>query len=42
MEGFVSIFDEDTFDKKNRVLRVSDLVKIKSLLVINLIFISQC
>ena len=34
MEGFVNIFDEDTFEEKNRVLRVSVLIKIKILLVI--------
>lgn len=38
MEGFFSIFDEDTFEEKNRILRVSVLIKIKILLVI--IFIS--
>lgn len=38
MEGFVSIFDEDLFEEKDRVLRISVLVKIKILLVI--IFIS--
>lgn len=38
MEEFVSIFDEDPFEEKDRVLRISVLVKIKILLVI--IFIS--